>query len=330
MNEFLPDRNEQISIPYTEQMLKGEQVLRIKVDELLIPYKEIIDLSKPSYPELSSCTRIEIEFKPSMFEYFFPYELHRSLLSSEEMKYLKSQKKAVVNVQESIKLFINEISKGYAGGHIINAHSKTAHIICYNEDKHLLSFKVYDDRYIETEDRHCFWYRGGIKSMKVLTSQIQQIRPFVFRIQCAHNLRTLWHRLRLYHKAKQMRFTHSEGLIEVSEPSPMVYPSPEKWCDSIVEANLVWGTRKSNIELHICPSAGEGRCHYAMNPNCEPNSPPDMVLLFETKAGWNQHGGEELFTFDNHDHKGGCVLLNNGTVKFICTEDELHALRWKY
>lgn len=25
--------------------------------------------------------------------------------------------------------------------------------------------------------------------------------------------------------------------------------------------------------------------HYAMNPNCEPNSPPDTVLLFETKPG---------------------------------------------
>ncbi|MDI9432852.1 MAG: hypothetical protein QM570_14145 [Planctomycetota bacterium] len=66
-----------------------------------------------------------------------------------------------------------------------------------------------------------------------------------------------------------------------------------------------------------------------MNAACEANSPPDMVLLFETKAGWNQHGGPELFTFDNHDPKGGCVLLNDGTVKFIRTEEELHALRWR-
>lgn len=51
---------------------------------------------------------------------------------------------------------------------------------------------------------------------------------------------------------------------------------------------------------------------------------------FETKAGWNQHGGsEELFTFDNHDPKGGCVLLNDGTVKFIRTAEELRLLRWK-
>ncbi len=78
-----------------------------------------------------------------------------------------------------------------------------------------------------------------------------------------------------------------------------------------------------------CPGAGEGRCHYAMNPACEPNSPPDTVLLFETKAGWNQHGGPELFTFDNHDPRGGLVLLNDGTVKFIRTEEELKRLRWK-
>ncbi|MDI6448547.1 hypothetical protein [Anaerobaca lacustris] len=66
-----------------------------------------------------------------------------------------------------------------------------------------------------------------------------------------------------------------------------------------------------------------------MNAACEANSPPDMVRLFETKAGWNQHGGPELFTFDNHDPRGGCVLLNDGTVKFIRTEEELHALRWE-
>jgi hypothetical protein len=40
-------------------------------------------------------------------------------------------------------------------------------------------------------------------------------------------------------------------------------------------------------------------------------------------------GGPELFIFDNHDPRGGRVLLNGGTVKFIRTEDELRQLRWK-
>ena len=66
-----------------------------------------------------------------------------------------------------------------------------------------------------------------------------------------------------------------------------------------------------------------------MNPNRGADSPTGTVLLFETKAGWNQHGGPDLLTFDNHDPKGGCVLLNDGTVKFIRTEEELRRLRWK-
>ncbi len=67
---------------------------------------------------------------------------------------------------------------------------------------------------------------------------------------------------------------------------------------------------------------------YAMNHACDPNS-PHTVLSFETRPGWNQHGGPELFTFDNHDPKGGCILPNDGTVKFIRTKEELAQLRWK-
>jgi hypothetical protein len=55
-----------------------------------------------------------------------------------------------------------------------------------------------------------------------------------------------------------------------------------------------------------------------------PVVPNDLVWL-----GWNQYGGAELFTFDNHDPKGGCVLLNDGTVKFIRTEEELYTLCWE-
>jgi len=103
-----------------------------------------------------------------------------------------------------------------------------------------------------------------------------------------------------------------------------------KWCDDIVRVLRANDFSKKEIMGDFkCPSAGEGKCHYALNPDCGPNSPPDTVLLFETKAGWNQHGGPELFTFDNHDPKGGCVLLNDGTVKFIRTKEELKQLRWE-
>jgi len=83
------------------------------------------------------------------------------------------------------------------------------------------------------------------------------------------------------------------------------------------------------MKVHVCPSVSQDLSTYAMNPNCKFNSAGDTVLLFETKAGWNQHGGPELFSFDNHDPKGGCVLLNDGTVKFVRTKEELQQLRWK-
>lgn len=108
------------------------------------------------------------------------------------------------------------------------------------------------------------------------------------------------------------------------------YPAPSAWCSiiSIYDKTRVSGEDPAR-EIFQCPGAGQGKCHYAMNSECKVDSPGDTVLLFETKAGWNQQGGPELFTFDNHEPKGGCVLLNDGTVKFIRTEDELKQLRWK-
>jgi len=78
----------------------------------------------------------------------------------------------------------------------------------------------------------------------------------------------------------------------------------------------------------ICPANKKGRCHYAMNPNCEPKSPSDMVLLFETKDGWNQFGGPEILTLENHNGKGCNVLFNDRHVEFVKIE-QLGQLKWK-
>jgi prepilin-type processing-associated H-X9-DG protein len=51
-------------------------------------------------------------------------------------------------------------------------------------------------------------------------------------------------------------------------------------------------------------------------------------LLFETKAGFNQVGGPELLTTDNHNGKGCNVLFADNTVEFVKTE-ELANLKWK-
>jgi len=64
-----------------------------------------------------------------------------------------------------------------------------------------------------------------------------------------------------------------------------------------------------------------------MNPNCEPNSPTDMVLLFETKGSWNQFGGPEILTLENHKGEVCCVLFNDGQVEFVRAE-RLGQLKW--
>ena len=103
------------------------------------------------------------------------------------------------------------------------------------------------------------------------------------------------------------------------------YPTPDKWCDLMME-HVDVGER-----AFICPSAkksgSEEKSHYAINPKAEPNSPNDVVLLFETKGGWNQYGGKELLTTENHEN--GCnIVFNDGSAKFIKTED-VNSLRWE-
>ena len=99
------------------------------------------------------------------------------------------------------------------------------------------------------------------------------------------------------------------------------YPSANRWCD------LVQKYVENSETNFVCPSGGEGKCHYAINPHCQPNSPNDMVLLFETKGGWNQFGGPKILTVEHHRIKGCNVLFNDGHVEFIKTED-IKKLNW--
>lgn len=108
------------------------------------------------------------------------------------------------------------------------------------------------------------------------------------------------------------------------------YPKATQWCDLLAEQKPI---EKSNF---LCPEYAKinkwnqeqpYKSSYAVNPNAEPNSAPDVVLLFETKDGWNQFGGPELMTFDNHYRKGCNVLFNDGQVKFIKPEQK-DKLNW--
>ncbi|MFB0555902.1 MAG: hypothetical protein ACETWQ_21565 [Phycisphaerae bacterium] len=374
-NEQLRHRDEEVLIPYTQQKLDNEKVLRIIIDDLSIPYKETIRRPKYIPPDLTTCTRVEIQCEPSMLEYFYPYQSQKALLSKEEMEYLQSEKSISVEDSQKINDFANEIKQEkYGTGGIVSEKNK-ANVICYRDGRRVTSFIVYDNSSIETKQKQRIKYFNGLTSMRTLTPQIQ---PFELRIQCASNLKNLWYRLRFYDRAEKTR-VQSYSSIKLDETNKLdnsnkhddpdasvmdkteelfheaqlffeaakkrmadlypkiklIFPAPRRWCDALewAFAGTRVRSRRHEVDLimkfHVCPSVGEGENHYAMNSKCRPDSPPDMVLLFETKAGWNQHGGTELFTFDNHNPKGGCVLLNDGTVKFIRTKEELQQLRWK-
>jgi len=101
------------------------------------------------------------------------------------------------------------------------------------------------------------------------------------------------------------------------------YPTADKWCDLLIKYAEV--TEKE----FVCPSAGEGRCHYAINPNASAVTNPGMVVLFETKGGWNQFGGPEILTFENHKGKGCNISFNDQHVKFVKPE-QLADFKWNY
>ena len=99
------------------------------------------------------------------------------------------------------------------------------------------------------------------------------------------------------------------------------YPAAERWCDLLADGYI-------EAETFRCPKAETGPCNYAMNPHADPNRAKDVVLLFESKPGWNQYGGPELLATESHNGEGCNVLFVDGHVEFVKAE-ELGMLKWQ-
>ena len=248
-------------------------------------------------PDISGCTHVEIQFESSALRYLgYGPRRDRDLLSSDEMEYLGSLKRVVWGDPEGMRVLKDRVrSASYHGAQMPAIGVRGVGIACYDGDEHLTSF-VAKAGYLDFGE-HIFKNDYGIWAGG--RPVIPELQPYRLRLECA----------------KRLLGAHARWRLCLRDAGAS--PPPAQWCDALGLSSLE------------CPSAGEGRCHYAMNPNCDPSSAPGMVLLLETTAGWNRHGGVELFTFDNHEPKACCVLLVDGTVKFIHTEEELYALRWR-
>jgi len=263
----------------------------------------------PPPPDLSDCTHIELRYSPSKFEYYVSKNKH--LINPEEVNDVESLVPTVIDDPEIIKALAHDVNQGIFLGYSGEGRPGFIHfinIIGYRNGEFVTAFvKTYKN--INTGTKQYTYENDVWPSLEKLKPQAltSKIKPLRLRNKCRSKMKLL-----------------DSFIIEDPLTQKKQYPDPSKWCDVILRRYPPGGT-----EQFKCPSAGEGKCHYAMNPNCKYDSVSDMVLIFETKSGWNQHGGPELFTFDNHDPKGGCVLLNDGKVKFIRTTEELQQLRWK-
>jgi len=142
--------------------------------------------------------------------------------------------------------------------------------------------------------------------MAIMLPAINRAKEQAQRVICASNLRQIGIVMTMYTEENNQ------------------YPAADKWCDLLLEHAEI--TKNS----FRCPSAPEGPCNYAMNKNIEQfgaDAPPDMVLLFETPPGWNQAGGPEILTTENHQDDGCNILFADGHVRFIKTRD-LNDLKW--
>jgi len=143
--------------------------------------------------------------------------------------------------------------------------------------------------------------------MGIMMPALARVRQIAFRTVCATNMSGL-----------------GKAMLIYAGDYDEKYPTPSKWCDLLIEHCDV-----SEKTLR-CKGAPEGRCNYAMNKNIEQfgaDAPPDMVLLFETHPGWNQSGGPEILTTENHNGEGCNVLFADGRVEFVKTKN-LKDLKW--
>ena len=113
-----------------------------------------------------------------------------------------------------------------------------------------------------------------------------------------------------------------ENVRLYAEEHGNVYPTSEKWCDLLVE----WSGGHIRNALRY-PGGERNGCPYALNPHADFSGPPDVVLLFESKTGWNQFGGPELLTTENHGGRGCFVAFADGHVEFV-TAAEIPRLKW--
>jgi len=116
--------------------------------------------SDPPYPDMFSCTAVEINFVPSTLAYVDLND-EVDVLSSDERKYLESLNKIVCNDRNLIGSLAHSLSFGHYAGPAKGVRMKfPIHIVGYQNGKRIQSFKM-NAMALTTEAGHLFEYAGG-------------------------------------------------------------------------------------------------------------------------------------------------------------------------
>jgi hypothetical protein len=141
----------------------------------------------------------------------------------------------------------------------------------------------------------------------ILIPALVRTKETAYKMVCATNLSGLGKTMLLYAGDYEDKF-----------------PTSSEWCDLLIKYQNV------QPEQFRCKASLEGPCNYAININLKKlsmSANPGTVLLFETTPGWNQAGGPEMLSTENHQDTGCNVVFIDTHVEFVRTED-LGRLRW--
>ncbi len=112
-------------------------------------------------------------------------------------------------------------------------------------------------------------------------------------------------------------------IVYANDDERCIFPAPEKWCDLLIDRDYV------SAKQFLCPQARDkGPGHYAINPNANSASDPDVVLVFETDSGWNQSGGPEILSTKNHKGQGCNIAFVDTHVRYV-KKDQFSKLKRK-
>ncbi|MBN1457609.1 MAG: DUF4190 domain-containing protein [Sedimentisphaerales bacterium] len=143
--------------------------------------------------------------------------------------------------------------------------------------------------------------------LAILMPALSKTRHLAERLVCATNLKGL-----------------GTAMVVYANDYDNKFPTGDKWNDLLVSETDV------NPLIFRCKSADEGPSNYAMNENLAGKStsvPAQTVLLFESGPGWNQVGGADDLSVENHCEEGCNILFADGHTEFVMSED-IDSLEW--